>query len=94
MLDRGQLKVSMDMDLPRDIKGAIYQVASLLALSLISAGLFVGSSIVCTTPMQPQIFGVPLLGALGYLGAFVLGVYVIVRAVSIRHRQVNDEKIR
>lgn len=94
MLDRGQLKVSMDMDLPRDVKGAIYQVASLLALSLISAGLFVGSSIVCTTPMQPQIFGVPLLGALGYLGAFVLGVYVIVRAVSIRHRQVNDEKIR
>lgn len=94
MLDRGQLKVTMDMKLPRDMKGALYQVASLLALALISAGLFIGSSIVCTTPMQPQVFGVPLLGALGYLGAFVLGVYVIVRAVTIRHQQVNDETIR
>lgn len=94
MLDRGQLKVAMDMKLPRDLRGTLYQVASLLALALISAGLFVGSSIVCTTPMQPQVFGVPFLGALGYLGAFVLGVYVIVRAVAIRHRQVNDEKIR
>lgn len=94
MLDRGQLKVAMDMKLPRDMRGTLYQVASLLALALISAGLFVGSSIVCTTPMQPQVFGVPLLGALGYLGAFVLGVYVIVRAAQIRHQQVNDEKIR
>lgn len=94
MLDRGQLKVAMDMKLPHDVKGTLYQVASLLALALISAGLFVGSSIVCTTPMQPQIFDVPLLGALGYLGAFVLGVYVIVRAVAIRHQQVNDEKIK
>lgn len=94
MLDRGQLKVAMDMKLPLDMKGTLYQVASLLALSLISAGLFVGSSIVCTTPMQPQVFDVPLLGALGYLGAFVLGVYVIVRAVTIRHQQVNDEKIK
>ncbi|WP_139651646.1 ABC1 kinase family protein [Raoultibacter phocaeensis] len=94
MLDRGQLKLSMDMKLPHDVKGTLYQVASLLALSLISAGLFVGSSIVCTTPMRPQIFDVPLLGALGYLGAFVLGVYVIIRAVTIRHQQVNDEKIK
>lgn len=94
MLDRGQIKVAMDMKLPRDLRGTLYQVAAILALSLISAGLFIGSSVLCTTPMEPQVFGVPLLGALGYLGAFVLGIYVIVRAVAIRHEQVNNEKIK
>ena len=43
--------------------------------------------------MQPQLLGVPLLGILGYLGAFVLGVYVIWRVLLTRHQQRNDEKV-
>lgn len=93
MLDRGQIKVNMDMKLPRDMKGTLYQVSGHLALALISAGLFVGSSVLCMTPMEPRLFGVPFLGVLGYIGAFVLSIYVIVRTVVTRHQQVNNEKI-
>ncbi|MEG0324460.1 MAG: AarF/ABC1/UbiB kinase family protein, partial [Raoultibacter sp.] len=94
MLDRGQLKAAVDMKLPSEMTGTLYQVSGHLALALISAGLFVGSSIICTTPMEPKLFGVPFLGVLGYLGAFVLGIYVIFRTIVTRHQQVNNEKVQ
>lgn len=94
MLDRGQLKAAVDMKLPREMTGTLYQVSGHLALALISAGLFVGSSIICTTPMEPKLFGVPFLGALGYIGALVLGIYVIFRTIVTRHQQVNNERVQ
>lgn len=93
MLDRGQVKVGADLNIPRDFVAALYSVSGIMAMALISAGLFVGSSLIAQTGMQPQLLGVPLLGILGYLGAFVLGVYVIWRVLLTRHQQRNDEKV-
>jgi len=36
---------------------------------------------------------VPVLGVLGYVGALVLGVYVIYRTLLSRHQMRNDEKL-
>ena len=93
MLDRGQVKVGADLHVPSDFTAALYSVSGIVAMALISAGLFVGSSLIAQTAMQPQLLGVPLLGILGYLGAFVLGVYVIWRVLLTRHQQRNDEKV-
>lgn len=93
MLDRGELKLGMDIRFRREFRGALYTVSSLMALALLSAGLFVGSSILCATSMEPRIFEVPVLGVLGYLGAAVLGVYVVVLAWGMRHRQRNGEEL-
>ena len=93
MLDRGQVKVGADLHVPADFTAALYAVSGTVAMALISAGLFVGSSLIAQTAMQPQLLGVPLLGILGYLGAFVLGVYVIWRVLLTRHQQRNDEKV-
>ena len=93
MLDRGQVKVGADLHVPADFTAALYSVSGIVAMALISAGLFVGSSLIAQTAMQPQLLGVPLLGILGYLGAFVLGVYVIWRVLLTRHQQRNDETV-
>ncbi|MEA5019163.1 MAG: AarF/UbiB family protein [Gordonibacter sp.] len=93
MLDRGQVKVGADLRIPRDLVAALYSVAGTVSLALISAGLFVGSSLISQTNMQPKFLEVPLLGVLGYLGAFILGVYVIWRTLLTRHQQRNDEKV-
>ena len=64
-----------------------------LSLALLAAGLFLGSAILCTTSMAPQFLGVPLLGVLGFVGAFVLSVYVLWQTLRTRHRFVNHQKL-
>lgn len=93
MLERGELKFKTDMKVGDEAVASLYTVAGRLALALISAGLFVGSSVLCTTQLQPLFLGVPLLGFLGYVGAFILGVYVIWETLVSRHRQINKMKV-
>ena len=93
MVNRGQVKVGAALDIPVDAIAALYSVSGTVAMALISAGLFVGSSMLATTNMHPQFLGVPLLGVLGYVGAFALGAYVVWRNIVIRHRQKNEERL-
>ena len=48
-----------------------------LTMALIVVGLFIGSSIVYYAGMKPIIFGIPAVGFLGYLAAFVLSVWIV-----------------
>lgn len=93
MLNRGEITLSGNMKIPQNFTEALYSIAGTLALALIAMGLFIGSSIVCTTSMAPKLLGVPLLGVLGYIGAFVLSAYVVWRHLVIRHKQKNHEKL-
>lgn len=93
MINRGQVKIETALDIPLDAIAALYSVSGTVAMALISAGLFVGSSMLATTEMHPQFLGVPLLGVVGYAGAFVLAVYVVWRNLLIRHRQKRKERL-
>ena len=94
MLDRGQIKVNGDIEVSSRILATAYASVGRMSLALLSAGLFLGSSILCTTAMQPQLLGVPLLGVLGYVGAFVLGAYTVFHILVSRHRLLNNEEPR
>lgn len=94
MIDRGQIKVNGDIDVSSRILATAYASVGRISLALLSAGLFLGSSILCTTAMQPQLLGVPLLGVLGYVGAFVLGAYTVFHILASRHRLLNNEEPR
>ena len=48
-----------------------------LTMALIVVGLFIGSSIVYYAGMKPIIFGIPVVGFLGYLAAFVLSMWIV-----------------
>ncbi len=94
MLDKGQLTLKGNIDIPDKMLATIYAMAGRLSLAIISVGLFLGSSILCTTDMEPRFLEVPILGVLGYIGAFVLGVYVIWRVIVTRHVMENNEKLK
>lgn len=94
MLDRGQIKVNGDIEVSSRILATAYAAVGRISLATLSAGLFLGSSILCTTAMQPQLLGVPLLGVLGYVGAFVLGAYTVFHILVSRHRLLNNEEPR
>lgn len=51
------------------------------------AGLFIGSSVVYYARIQPVIFGIPVIGFLGYLVAFFIGLYVAWDILRESHRR-------
>ncbi len=93
MLDKGEIELTGNIKVERAALATIYASVGRMSLSLISVGLFLGSSILCTTSMDPKILGVPVLGVLGYIGAFILGVYVIVQTFKSRHQMKNNEDL-
>ena len=93
MLDRGEITLKGEVKASEDILVTLYASVGRISLAIISVGLFLGSSILCTTNMEPKLLEVPVLGVLGYLGAFVLGIYVIVQTFRSRHKIRNKEKL-
>lgn len=92
MLERGELPVKGEVKVSEDALATIYASVGRASLAMISVGLFIGSSILCTTNMEPRLLEVPILGVLGYIGAFVLGAYVIFVTLKSRHRMKNNLK--
>ena len=41
--------------------------------------LLISSSIICTTDMKPKLWGIPALGAFGYVFAFIIVLYVFIK---------------
>jgi ubiquinone biosynthesis protein len=78
MLTRGQLKVNMEMQSSTNQLDKMSHIVDRLTLGIIIAGLFIGSSVVYFADIQPVIFGIPVLGFLGYVGAAILSIFVIV----------------
>lgn len=93
MLGRGEMALTGKVEVSTSLLATVYAAVGRISLALISVGLFLGSSILCTTNMEPKLLEVPVLGVLGYLGAFVLGVYVIVQTFRSRHRMKNNQKL-
>lgn len=84
MLTRGQLKVNMEMlgsDAPLT---SLSKIINRLTIGIIIAGLFIGSSMLSLSSMEPRLLGVPILAFFGYLGAAVLSMWVV---VDIRRRK-------
>jgi ubiquinone biosynthesis protein len=77
MLTRGQVKVNMEMLGSEAPMRSLSAIVNRLTLGIIIAGLFIGSSMVALSSMEPQVLGVPVLSFLGYVGAFILSVWVI-----------------
>ena len=48
-----------------------------LTMALIVVGLYVGSSIVYFARIQPVVFGIPIIGFMGYVVAFILSAWIV-----------------
>lgn len=77
MLTRGQLRVQMELPDKDDLLHNVSRAADRLTMSIVIAGLFIGSSVVYYARIQPVIFGIPVIGFLGYLIALGLGLWIV-----------------
>ncbi|RSX51007.1 ABC transporter [Bifidobacterium goeldii] len=77
MLTRGQLRMNVEVVGSEEPMRLLSDMVNRLTMALIVVGLFVGSSIVYYAGMKPIIFGIPIVGFMGYVVAFVLGVWIV-----------------
>ena len=76
---KGQTKVNLELIGADEPLEKINHMVHELIVGIIIAAALIGSSFLCTTQMKPMVLGIPLLGFLGYLGAFVLGIVLIIQ---------------
>ena len=77
---RGRFQVGIELAHLKRVGDQIDRAANRLAMALVVAALIVGSSIVMTVGGGPTLMGLPAIGFLGFLGAFLGGSW-LVRAI-------------
>ncbi|MDD3243009.1 MAG: AarF/UbiB family protein [Eubacteriales bacterium] len=87
MLIKGQSKVNLEVVGSEEPLRKLGDIVNNAVLALIDAALVMGSSILCTTAMKPQVLGIPVLGFLGFVAAAVLGGYLVVDIFRRRARR-------
>ncbi|RBP99498.1 ABC1 kinase family protein [Bifidobacterium xylocopae] len=77
MLTRGQLRANVQIVGSEEPLRQLSDMVNRLAMALIVVGLYVGSSIVYFARIKPFFFGIPLVGLLGYVVAFILSAWIV-----------------
>ena len=76
-LRRGRVRLDIDVKRLDRFGQQLDRSASRVTLGILTAALIIGSSIVMTTTAGPKIFGMPILGFLGFLLAVFNSVWVL-----------------
>lgn len=86
MTIRGQSKFNIELVGSEEPLKQIDTMIDKLVICMITAALFIASSLLCMTDMKPKILGIPLLGAIGYLNALILGGWLLYHII-IKNRR-------
>jgi ubiquinone biosynthesis protein len=82
LLTRGQLRMQMEIPDAKEPLRDLSHAADRLAMSIVIAGLFIGSSVVYYARIKPVVFGIPVIGFVGYMVALALGLWIVGSIVS------------
>ncbi len=84
---RGRLELHVDVHNLRRVGNQLDRAANRLTIGIVIAALIIGSSIVMTVSGGPSLFGLPFFGLVGFLGAMIGGVWLL---LSIRRANRED----
>jgi len=82
LLSKGFSKVNMELSMSDDMDDKVSKLVNKIVVALIASALLIGSSVISTTDMQPQLFGIPALGALGFLAAIIMVIWILVSIIK------------
>lgn len=74
---RGRLEIHIDITHLKHVGNQLDSAINRLVVGIVVAALIVGSSIVMTVPGGPTLLGLPYFGLLGFLGAAIGGVWLL-----------------
>lgn len=76
---RGRIEVHVEINSLREVGNRLDRAASRLTLGVVTAALIIGSAIVLNVQQgEHQAFGLPLFGLIGFIGAALGGVWLLV----------------
>ena len=78
---RGQTKINLDLHVSGELERLLRRLVRNIVMGLWVMALLISSSIICTTNMKPKIWGIPALGAFGYVSAFLIVMYVFLKHI-------------
>ena len=82
----GRLQVHVDVTRLQHFGNQLDRATSRLTMGVVIAALIIGSSIVMTVEHGPKLLGLPLFGLLGFTGAAIAGIWLL---ISIRRSGRN-----
>ena len=80
-LMKGQTRINLDLHASNDLAQLLRRLVRNVVMGLWVMALLISSSIICTTNMSPKICGIPAIGAIGYLFAFAIVMYVLIKHI-------------
>lgn len=80
----GQSRVNLTLDASKEFSELIYSSIRNIVIGLGVAALLISSSVMCMTDMDPQIFGIPLLGAIGFSFAMFTSAFLVIRNIALK----------
>lgn len=72
-----ETRIKLDLHATEDLSEMLEKLVARIVLGLVIAALLLASSILCTTQMQPRLFGIPALGFFGYILALGIAGYLV-----------------
>ena len=78
---KGQTRVNLDLHASNDLAQLLRRLVRNVVMGLWVMALLISSSIICTTNMKPKIWGIPAIGVIGYLFAFAIVMYVLIKHI-------------
>ena len=76
---KGQTRVNLDLHVSKELSQLLTRLVRNIVMGQWDIALLISSTIICKTNMKPKICGIPAIGAIGYLMAFVIVMYVFIK---------------
>jgi len=54
------------------------QISNRISFSIVLSALIVGSALIMRADIPPKVYGIPIVGALGFLAAGVMGFWLLI----------------
>ena len=88
----GRSKVNIVLGAQDEFTIIAYALVRNLVIGICIAAVLMASSIICTTNMKPQVMGIPLLGAAGFVFALGASMFLVIRNIYYRYRKPKKDR--
>ncbi|MCR4646780.1 MAG: hypothetical protein K5695_15460 [Oscillospiraceae bacterium] len=76
-LAKGRMKIAFEMTGYEDLLERLAEMEKALIMAIFASVLFVGSCTLCTTDIQPQVDGIPIVALIGFVLAAALALHTL-----------------